>query len=157
MKSLPHTPELLRAAKRIVWFKPPEEALDNPVELLAYAMTGATDEDMALLLDHVGMTGLREAIDNAPPGIIDARSWSVDQRAALARDRLAAVAPGWMGTLLGLALSSAGEQFMDDSAKEKPASRRELVVITDLQEGAKLDGLQGHEWPSGVKAMACGP
>jgi hypothetical protein len=76
MEPLPHTAELLGAAKRIVWFKPPEEALDNPVELLAYAMTGATDEDMALLLDHVGMTGLREAVDNAPPGIIDARSWS---------------------------------------------------------------------------------
>jgi Aerotolerance regulator N-terminal/von Willebrand factor type A domain len=83
----------------------------------------------------------------------DWSSWAVDQRAALARDRLAAVSPGWMGTLLGLALTSAGEQFIDDSAKEKPASRRELVVITDLQEGAKLDGLQGHEWPSGVKAI----
>jgi hypothetical protein len=46
------------------------------VELLAYAMKGATDEDMALLLDHIGIAGLREAIDNAPPGIIDARSWS---------------------------------------------------------------------------------
>lgn len=76
MKPLPRTPEFLRAAKRIVWFKAPEEALDNPVELMAYAMKGATDEDMALLLDHVGMRGLREAIDNAPPGIIDARSWS---------------------------------------------------------------------------------
>ena len=76
MKPLPHTPEFLRAAKRIVWFKPPEEALDNPVELLAYAMKAATDEDMALLLGRVGLRGLREAIDSAPPGIIDARSWS---------------------------------------------------------------------------------
>jgi hypothetical protein len=76
VKPLPHTPALLRAAKRIVWFKAPGEALDDPVELLAYAMKGATDEDMALLLDHVGISGLREAIDNAPPGVIDARSWS---------------------------------------------------------------------------------
>ena len=76
MKALPRTPALLGAAKRIVWFKPPEEALDSRVELLAYAMKHATDEDMALLLDHVGESGLREAIDNAPAGIIDARSWS---------------------------------------------------------------------------------
>ena len=76
MKPFPHTPALLRAAKRIVWFKPPEEALDSPIELLAYAMKGATDEDMAMLLGHVGIGGLREAIDNAPPGIIDPRSWS---------------------------------------------------------------------------------
>jgi len=76
MISLPHTPALLAAAKRIVWFKPPQEALDNPIELLAYAMRHATPEDMALLLDQIGEDGLREAIDNAPPGIIDARSWS---------------------------------------------------------------------------------
>ena len=76
MKPLPHTPEFVRAAKRIVWFKRPDEALDNPVELLAHAMKHATDEDMALLLDHVGENGLREAIEDAPAGIIDARSWS---------------------------------------------------------------------------------
>jgi hypothetical protein len=76
MMPFPHTPELLRAAKRIVWFKPPEEALDSPVELMAHAMRHATDEDMALLLAHIGESGLREAIDNAPAGIIDARSWS---------------------------------------------------------------------------------
>jgi hypothetical protein len=57
MKPFPHTPELLRAAKRIVWFKRPEEALDNPVELLAYAMRHSTDEDMALLLEHIGESG----------------------------------------------------------------------------------------------------
>lgn len=76
MTPLPPTPELLRAAKRIVWFKPPEEVLQNPVELMAYAMKQATDEDMAVLLTHIGMAGLRQAIDAAPPGIIDRRSWS---------------------------------------------------------------------------------
>jgi hypothetical protein len=76
MTPLPHTPALLAAARRIVWSKPPEEALDSPIELLAYAMRQAAAEDMALLLDHIGEDGLREAIDQAPPGIIDARSWS---------------------------------------------------------------------------------
>jgi aerotolerance regulator-like protein/VWA domain-containing protein len=78
-------------------------------------------------------------------------SWAVDQRAALARQRLTAAAPGWMGAQLGLALTTAAEKFMDDSANEKPASQRELVLISDLKEGAKLDGLQGHDWPAGVK------
>jgi Mg-chelatase subunit ChlD len=80
-------------------------------------------------------------------------AWSVDQRASLARQRLTAVSPGWMGTQLGLAMTSAAEQFVDDSANGKPASRCELVLISDLQEGAKLDGLQGHEWPGGVKVI----
>jgi hypothetical protein len=76
MKPFPRTPALLAAARRIVWFKPPEEALDNPIELMAYAMKHSTDQDMALLLRHVGEDGLREAIEKAPPGIVDARSWS---------------------------------------------------------------------------------
>ena len=78
-------------------------------------------------------------------------SWAVDQRAGLARQRLAAVNPGWMSTQLGLALTSAAEQMMNDSATAKPAPRREVILISDLQEGAKLDGLQGHDWPTGVK------
>ena len=83
----------------------------------------------------------------------DWSSWSVDQRAALARQQLATASPGWMGTQLGLALTTAAEQFADDPATGKPAGHRELVLISDLQEGAKLDGLQGHEWPAGVKIV----
>ena len=86
-------------------------------------------------------------------GFTDWSSWSADQRAALARQRLAAVAPGWMGTQLGLALTRAAEQFVDDPATGKPAAQRGLVLISDLQEGARLDGLQGHEWPAGVQTI----
>jgi hypothetical protein len=78
-------------------------------------------------------------------------AWAIDERAGLARQRLAVVNPGWMSTQLGLALTSAAEQMMNDSPANKPAARREVILITDLQEGAKLDGLQGHDWPTGVK------
>jgi Mg-chelatase subunit ChlD len=80
-------------------------------------------------------------------------SWGVDQRATLAKQRLAAISPGWMGTQLGLALTTAAEKFREDSANGKPVSRHELVLISDLQEGAKLDGLQGHDWPTGTKVI----
>jgi hypothetical protein len=73
---LPATPELLDAARRIIWFKSPEEALRDPIHLLAYAMKHSTDEDMALLVGHYGLEGLRVALDAAPAGIIDGRSWS---------------------------------------------------------------------------------
>ncbi len=76
MKPFPPTPEFLRAAKRIIWFKPPEEALASPIELMAYAMKASTDEDMALLLGQIGMDGLIEAIDHAPAGIMNERSWA---------------------------------------------------------------------------------
>jgi len=76
VKPLPLTPPLLRTAKRVIWFKPPEDALKDPIELLAYAMQQGADEDMAVLLEQVGIDGLRQAIDAAPPGILDKRSWS---------------------------------------------------------------------------------
>lgn len=46
------------------------------VRFMAYAMRYATAEDMAVRLAHVGKEGLREAIDRAPPGIIDERWWA---------------------------------------------------------------------------------
>jgi hypothetical protein len=75
MKTLPQSPELTAAARRIIWFKPPAEALNNPIELMTYAMRYATAEDMDLLLQHVGIEGLTEAIDARLPGIVDNRSW----------------------------------------------------------------------------------
>lgn len=76
MKPFPATADLLAAARRIIWFKPPEEVLESPIELMTYAMRYATAEDMALLLKHVGKEGLAEAIDARLPGIVDARSWA---------------------------------------------------------------------------------
>jgi hypothetical protein len=73
----------------------------------------------------------------------DWNAWPESQRAVLARPRLANVAPGWKGTHLGLALTAAAEQF-----RENTVTRREIILITDFQEGAKLDGLQGYQWPA---------
>lgn len=80
-------------------------------------------------------------------------SWTADERAALAKQRLASVSPGWMGTQLGLALTSAAEQFQNNSPDGTPPKSRAVVLISDLQEGAKLDGLQGHEWPKDVRVV----
>jgi hypothetical protein len=76
MKQLPATPDVLAAARRIIWFKPPEQALKSPIELMTYAMRYATPEDMRLLIKHVGKAGLTETIDAKLPGIVDARSWA---------------------------------------------------------------------------------
>ncbi len=76
MKPLPHTPELLAVAQRIIWFQPPEDTLEHPTELMTYAMRYARSQDMKTLLQHVGIEGLAEAIDARLPGIVDARSWA---------------------------------------------------------------------------------
>jgi hypothetical protein len=49
MKPLPLTPELLNVARRVVWFKEPEETLSDPVHFLAHVMTYGTAEDLRAL------------------------------------------------------------------------------------------------------------
>lgn len=69
-------------------------------------------------------------------------------RAALASKQLDEITPGWSSTRLGAALINACELF-ETSAKEEQSPKR-IVLITDLQEGSRLDGLQGFEWPRGI-------
>jgi hypothetical protein len=52
------------------------EALADPVRFVAYALARATHEDMKILRDFLLDDDLREALDQAPPGIIDPRSWA---------------------------------------------------------------------------------
>ena len=43
---------------------------------MSYAMAAALPEDMRVLRRYVSDDDMREALDNAPPGIIDPRSWA---------------------------------------------------------------------------------
>jgi hypothetical protein len=76
MKPLPLAPELLDIAPRVVWFEKPEQALANPVRFLAYLMTYGAAEDIAAVRKHVVAADFIYALDNAPAGIMDARSWA---------------------------------------------------------------------------------
>src|SRR5271165_3082947 len=76
MKCIPLTPLTLEVARRVIWFEPPEQALSEPVRFMAYAMTYARHEDMRVIRRYVCDEDIREALEQAPPGIIDARSWA---------------------------------------------------------------------------------
>ncbi|MBJ7486582.1 hypothetical protein [Brevundimonas sp.] len=74
--SIPPTSESLDIARRVIWFEQPEQALSDATRFLAYAFRYATHEDMRTLRRTIDDDVLRTALDQAPPGIIDARSWS---------------------------------------------------------------------------------
>ena len=76
MKSVPLNEETAAVAARVIWFEPPAKALSDPVRLMAYAMTHATHQEMRILRRYVSDDDFREALDRAPPGIIDPRSWA---------------------------------------------------------------------------------
>jgi hypothetical protein len=76
MKPIPLNPETESVARRIVWFEPPEEALADPIRFVAYAMARATHEDMKVIRRYVDDADFLEALEKAPPGIVDRRSWA---------------------------------------------------------------------------------
>jgi hypothetical protein len=71
------------------------------------------------------------------------------ERAALLAARLQDISPGWSGTHLGSALIGAAEALSDSNVKGAPGARQ-IILITDLQEGSHLDQIQGYEWPKGI-------
>lgn len=76
MKPIPLNPETEAVARRLVWLEQPAAALADPIRFMAHAMTSATHADMKLLRRYVSDEDFREALGNAPPGIIDPRSWA---------------------------------------------------------------------------------
>lgn len=75
IKPLPISAETIALARRLIWFEPAELALAEPIRFLAYAFAAAKAGDMAIVRRHVDSDALRYALQHAPPGIIDARSW----------------------------------------------------------------------------------
>src|SRR6266404_7131550 len=75
---------------------------------------------------------------------------AVGERVVLASGKLAETTPGWSSTHLGDALISAAEALADTGGKQI-SGRRQIVLISDLQEGSRLEQLQGYEWPKGIE------
>jgi hypothetical protein len=76
VKPIPLNEQTSALAERLVWFEPAAQALADPIRFMAYAFARATHEDMKLLRNYLDDADLSEALDKAPPGIIDPRSWS---------------------------------------------------------------------------------
>lgn len=72
-------------------------------------------------------------------------------RRLLATTALGGERPGWEGTALGKALVGAAEWFEQEAAQGAGAKRRQIVVVTDMQQGSRLEALQGFEWPKGIE------
>jgi hypothetical protein len=76
VRAIPFNSDTEAIARRVIWFEEPGQALANPVRFMAYAFAHATHEDMKTLMALLGREDLRLALQDAPPGIIDPRSWA---------------------------------------------------------------------------------
>lgn len=73
-------------------------------------------------------------------------------RTATALAALNTLQPSWLPTHLGPALVRAAEELADPDAAQTNRQSR-IILISDLQEGARLDPLQSYEWPSGIEVV----
>ena len=76
MKPLPYNADLLKVAPRVIWFEPAEAALADPIRFLTYLMAYGTVEEIKLVRRHVSLDDFVEALEQAPPGVMDKRSWA---------------------------------------------------------------------------------
>ncbi len=76
MKPLPNAEDLLKVAPHVIWFEPPEQALADPIRFLAYLMTYGKPDEIAVVRRYLDLDDFREALEHAPPGIMDERSWA---------------------------------------------------------------------------------
>ena len=70
--------------------------------------------------------------------------------------RLNGLNPAWTGTHLGSTMIQATEHLLEElnrDSKEQGNTSLRLIVVSDLQSGAKLDGLQGFEWPKQMEVQ----
>ncbi len=66
------------------------------------------------------------------------------------RLQLAAANPTWGSTNLGDALATVADALADSQTAADTAIRRQIILVTDLQHGSRVESLQGYEWPAGV-------
>ena len=92
--------------------------------------------------------------DNRVRSVVSFEQWSamnLSDRASLAAQQLAESKPSWRSTQLGNALITSAEMLDDANRQDQLRGPRRIILITDLQEGAHLDGLQGYEWPADIE------
>jgi hypothetical protein len=79
------------------------------------------------------------------------RAWNPSDRAELAIDRVAGLAPGWAAAHVDLALITAVELIEEADALADHAASRQILLISDLPAGARLNAVQGYDWPDDLE------
>jgi hypothetical protein len=94
------------------------------------------------------------SFDLAPRTLLSFEQWqatAVSERTATAINQIESATPTWQSTHLGKALVSAVDLLLDASRNDSDGARATIVLVSDLQQGARLDGIQGFEWPRGIE------
>ncbi len=75
------------------------------------------------------------------------------ERPHAVRSELENIKPSWRATHLDAALTAAVDLLAGDAVEDAPSATaaKRIVLISDLQQGGRLTGLQAHRWPEDVQ------
>jgi hypothetical protein len=71
----PHAVELVRVAKKVVWYDSPEDALPDLPTFLAHVMVYGSAADVETVERFVPAKEFRNVLENAPAGVFTEESW----------------------------------------------------------------------------------
>lgn len=71
----PYPPELIRVARKVVWYDRPEETLADLPNFLAHVMVYGSPADVAVVERFVPPEEFRSVLENAPAGIFTVDVW----------------------------------------------------------------------------------
>jgi hypothetical protein len=98
--------------------------------------------------DHVAVMAFDRTV-RPVLGFAESDQLDAQQRLAIARDRVKRLTPTSGATELGRALVDSAGIILDTSSGR--ATKGKIVLVSDLQHGARLADLTGFEWPADVE------
>lgn len=120
---------------------------------------GLWEEAVELANETISKTGADDSVSVSVFGqqletVTDSENtvgWTGPARKAELTTLLADSKPGWSSTDLGTAISELADETSSESSEGKDAfAKREVVVISDFQDGAERDALAQYAWPEDV-------
>jgi len=96
--------------------------------------------------------------DRQTKPILSFEQWQATEpsaRSALVAEHLKSVTPGWSGTHLDGALMAAVDvlEHADGKQSRPAAAPRQILLVSDLQQGSRIEALSTFEWPKGVDVV----
>ena len=71
----PYPPELLRVARKVVWYDAAERTLDDIPTFVAHLMVYGSPADVKVVEKYMSREEFRKALGNAPAGILTQDAW----------------------------------------------------------------------------------
>ena len=71
----PYANELLRVARKVVWYDKPEQTLADLKTFLSHLMVYGSSADVAVAKRYVPAEDFRRVLENAPAGVFTREAW----------------------------------------------------------------------------------